>query len=217
MARPRFRYLHRHGLGVRRLEIGESTTPVIAPLMLYPCEVPSGTQEEGAIWFDDDNHVLAFYNGSAIREVAGAPAGQATVPNYRPIFRGAAQVLTSEHNGALCIWSTAAGYLFTLPTPQLGLWFDFFVETTITSVGAKILTPASTFLVGTFIQSTDGTYTSAEWLANGTTIRSWNGNGTTTGGLTGDWLRVHAISPTVYEVYGMGRATGTEATPFATS
>lgn len=216
MARPRFRYLHRHGLGVRRLELGESATPVVGPLMIYPCEVPSGTKESGEFWYDDDDLTLAFYNGTAVREFVHQAAGQATVPNYRPIYR-AVRTLTTDDNGALCVWAAAAGYTFTLPTPQVGLWYDFVAEVTITSVGAKILTPASTFLLGNFIQSTDGTYTSANFAADGTTIRSWNGNGTTTGGLAGDWVRVHAISTTQWEVYGMGRATGTEATPFATS
>ncbi len=209
----------RGGVAVPRLIVHpDDTTPVYEPFYIRPTEVPSGTLAEGAIWFDDDNHVPAFYNGTVNREVASVPAGQGTVPNYRPVKR-AATVLTSDDNGAICIWGAAAGYLFTLPVPAVGLWFDFVVEVTITSVGAKIITKntGTEFLLGNFIQSTDSTYTSANFAANGTNIVSWNGNGSTTGGLAGDWVRVHAISATQWEVYGMGRATGTEASPFATS
>lgn len=194
----------------------EDVTPVYEPFFIRPTEVPSGPLAEGSIWFDDDNHTIGFYNGTANREVSSVPVGQGTIPNYRPIFR-AAQVLTSEHNGALCVFAAAAGYTFTLPAAQLGLWFDFVVEVTITSVGARTECASGDFLLGNFIQSTDGTYTSANHAANGTTHLAISMNGTTTGGLAGDWYRVHAISGTQWEIYGMGRATGTEATPFATS
>ena len=67
------RYLpgsQRGGVAVPRLIVHpDDTTPVYEPLYLRPTEVPSGTLAEGAIWFDDDNHTLAFYNGSANVEV----------------------------------------------------------------------------------------------------------------------------------------------------
>lgn len=137
----------------------------------------------------------------------------------RPIFGGAAKVLGPGDAGAICRFTTAAGYLYTLPTPRPGMFFEFHVDITITSVGAKIVTatPASEFLLGWFRQSTDGTYTMATHSANGTTHVSWNGNGTTTGGLLGDVIYVAALSTTQWLVWGYGTATGAEATPFATS
>ena len=65
MARTRARKQF-NALSMERLELGGSATPVIGPLMLYPCEVPSGTQEEGEMWWDDDNHTLAAYNGTTV-------------------------------------------------------------------------------------------------------------------------------------------------------
>ncbi len=135
---------------------------------------------------------------------------------FRKVF-AAARTLTADDNGALCLFNTAAGYTYTLPAAQPGLYFDFQVTVTITSVGAKIICASGDFLLGHFIQSTDGTYTSAAHAANGTNIVSWNGDGSTTGGLIGDIVRVIAISDTQWAVWGMGRATGSEATPFATS
>lgn len=129
----------------------------------------------------------------------------------------AATTLTAEDSGAMCLFTTAAGYTFTLPPAEIGLQFTFAVHTTITSSAAKVICATGDFLVGNFIQSTDSTYTSASHAANGTDIVSWNGNGSTTGGLIGDWFTVTAISSTQWHIYGMGRATGSEATPFATS
>ena len=207
----------RAGGAVPRLIIHPNdTTPVYEPLYIRPTEVPTGTLVAGCIWFDDDNNTISFYSGTANRDVASVPVGQGTIPNYRPIFR-AAQTLTSDHNGALCVYANAAGYTYTLPAAQLGLWFDFVVEVTVTSVAAKCICASGDFLLGNFIQSTDGTYTSANHAADGTTIVAISMNGTTTGGYVGDWYRVHAISATQWEIYGMGRATGTEATPFSAS
>lgn len=147
-------------------------------------------------------------------------AGAERLNPYMPLrpVKNAATTLTEADNGALCVWSTAAGYLYTLPAPVVGLWFDFVVTTTITSVGAKVLTDAATtFLVGSFLQFPDAAAQGAYFAANGTTHRSWNGNGTTTGGYAGDKFRVTCISATQWVIEGTGLATGTEATPFATS
>ena len=134
----------------------------------------------------------------------------------RPVKTGA-QTLTREDSGALCLFNTEAGYTFTLPPAEQGLWFEFAVHTTITSVAAKVLCATGDFIVGGFEQSTDSTYTTAVHAANGSTHVSWNGNGTTTGGLINDRFTVTAISDSQWYIEGSGRATGTEATPFGTS
>lgn len=146
-------------------------------------------------------------------------AGAERIPSFpglRPV-KTAAATLTEADNGALCLFNLAAGFTYTLPAASPGLWFEFQVTVTVTSVAAKLICASGDFLIGHFIQSTDGTYTSAAHAANGTDIVSWNGNGSTTGGLVGDWFRVTAISDSQWAIYGMGRATGNEATPFATS
>jgi hypothetical protein len=48
-------------------------------------------------------------------------------------------------------------------------------------------------------------------------IRSVNGNGTTTGGIIGDRIRVTCISATKWAVDAVMVQSGTAATPFATS
>lgn len=58
------------GAAVPRLIIHPGdTTPVYEPFYIRPTEVPSGTLAEGAIWFDDDNHTLAFFDGTDNVEV----------------------------------------------------------------------------------------------------------------------------------------------------
>jgi hypothetical protein len=140
-----------------------------------------------------------------------------SVPSFRKTFTAVA-TLTEADSGAVCFFNSASGDIYTLPVPVAGMYFDFIVAVTITSNAAKVITSASSeFLLGTFIQSTDGTYTSAAHAANGSTIRAISMNGTTTGGYVGDWFKVVAISATQWMIYGMGRATGSEASPFATS
>lgn len=136
----------------------------------------------------------------------------------REIVRGAAATLDASQSGALCEFSTAAGYTYTLPACKKGLWFDFLVTINITSSAAKVITnSASEFILGAFLQIPDGAAQIVAQAANGTTIRAWSGNGSTTGGLAGDWFRLTAISDTVWAIQGIGLATGSEATPFATS
>jgi hypothetical protein len=213
------------------LDANRLSTPAHSPLYIYPTGEPTN-EVEGSIYFDDTAEAVKWYDGSAWQTGASlehasqtftgnvAVTGTLTTTGLfaapRKVYN-AVTILTAADSGAMCIWGAAAGYLYTLPAAAAGLWFDFLVGITITSSAAKVITASGDFLLGNFIQSTDGTYTSASHAADGSTITSWNGNGTTTGGLVGDWLRVVAISGTQWYVHGMGRATGSEATPFATS
>lgn len=129
-----------------------------------------------------------------------------------------ATTLTAADSGALCVWNAAAGFTFTLPTAYAGLWFDFVVGVTATSSAHKVITAsASEFIVGAFLQVPDGAAQIVARAADGSTIRAWSANGTTTGGYQGDSFRLTAISATQWVISGIGLATGTEATPFATS
>ena len=129
----------------------------------------------------------------------------------------AAATLTAADSGALCLFNAAAGFTYTLPAAQVGLWFDFLVTVTVTSSVDRIACASGDFLLGTILQGTDGTFTFGFQDANGSTHLAWEGNGTTTGGLKGDTVRVVAISDTQWAVSGINNATGAEATPFKTS
>jgi hypothetical protein len=216
-------------------------TPKQPLIFVNPTEPPSASTAaiKGALYFDDDLNSLMQHNGSAWEEVGASLGGSAaTVAGTLDVTGAAtfgstvavtglfaaprkvyttATILTAADSGALCVWSTAAGIIYTLPAAAAGLHFDFVVSVTATSLVHRVVCASGDFLLGTFVQSTDGTYTSALRAADGATHLAWEGNGTTKGGIVGDWLRVTAISGTQWVVYGMGSATGAEATPFVTS
>ena len=149
------------------------------------------------------------------------PGGSVISPgSHRQVIDsvGATRTLAPEESGALCLFDSAAGVVYTLPAPVVGMQFEFLTRVTITSNSAKILTDATTtFMVGGVALSNSGATTGQFFAANGTTHRSVNGNGTTTGGIIGDRIRVTCISSTVWAVDGVMNQTGTAATPFATS
>lgn len=231
----------RQGGAVPRLVIyPDDTTPVYEPLFIRPTEVPSGTLAEGSTWFDDDNHHLAYYNGTGNVEVVDSGSGAQTIGGaltvtgaltasstvaatglisgglLRTVKTGAA-TLTAAESGAHCIFNNATGFLYTLPAAQAGLEFTFSVQTTVTSGNARVACASGDFLLGTIIQVIDTTFAPTARDADGSTHLAWEGNGTTTGGIKGDWFRVVAISGTQWAVYGFNTATGSEATPFKTS
>jgi hypothetical protein len=131
---------------------------------------------------------------------------------------GATRTLAPEESGALCLFDAAAGVVFTLPPPQVGMQFEFLTKVTITSNSAKVITDAATtFMVGAAALLNNAAATGEAFSANGTTHRSVNGNGTTTGGIIGDRIRVTCISSTLWAVDAVMVQSGTAATPFATS
>lgn len=132
---------------------------------------------------------------------------------------GATRTLKAKESGALCLFDRAAGIVYTLPAPVLGMEFEFRVTTLITSNAAKVITDsASTFIVGSVM---GGSLTVADsgdvFQANGTTHVAISSNGSTTGGLVGGSYKFTAISSTQWSVEGTFIGSGTLADPFATS
>jgi len=130
----------------------------------------------------------------------------------------ATRTLLNKESGAMCCFDVASGVTYTLPTPVAGMTFEFVTTVTITSGSAKILTNLATeFLLGAVSLVNDAATTAESFLANGTSARSVNGNGTTTGGVAGDCYRIVAISATQWFLSGVMINSGTAATPIATS
>lgn len=132
---------------------------------------------------------------------------------------GATRTLLPRESSALCLFDRAAGVVYTLPTPVLGMWFEFSTTVLLTSNAYKFITAAGTqFLIGSVM---GGSLTVAEagdvFQADGTTHVSLSMNATTTGGLVGGKIKVIAISATQWVVEGDFVGAGTLATPFATS
>jgi hypothetical protein len=134
---------------------------------------------------------------------------------------GGTRTLLAKESGALCLFDSAAGIVYTLPAPtttNIGMYFDFQTTVTITSNAAKIITDAATtFLIGDLQMILVAAATTLAAAANGTTIRAVSSNGSTTGGVIGDRYRVTLVSTTLWAIDGYVSGTGSLATPFATS
>lgn len=130
----------------------------------------------------------------------------------------ASTTLTATQSGNTFALNNLAGLTVTLPTPALGLKYTFIIGTVNTSSAYKIVTgtPASQFLAGGVYF--DKSLTVTRYDGNGSTDVSLNLNGTTTGGASiGDSVTFTGVSSTIWTVSGTVTASGTLATPFATS
>ncbi len=151
-----------------------------------------------------------------------SPDGCIATGLHREVIQsvGATRTLLAEESGALCLFDRAAGVVYTLPTPVEGMQFTFSSTVLVTSNSYKIITatPASQFLIGSLM---GGSLTVADsgdvFQADGTTHVAITMGGSTTGGLVGGSIKLTAISTTQWLVEGDFVASGTVATPFATS
>lgn len=141
----------------------------------------------------------------------------------RPVIsgQGATRTLNENESGSVVLFDRAAGIVYTLPAACVaGTYFDFYVTTTVTSNAAKIITGAGTeLMVGHLLNcDTDTSDAVAIWkslVATGNVAVSMNG--TTKGGVKGDFIRVVKLDATTWGVHGNLNGNGTVATPFATS
>lgn len=130
----------------------------------------------------------------------------------------ATRQLLNKEAGALCMYDLAAGTVYTLPTPVAGMIFRFGTSVTRTSNAHKVITNLATeFLVGALWLGNNAATTGEMFGADGTTIRAVSSNGTTTGGVIGDWYELVAISATQWFIRGQLVQSGTAATPFSTT
>ena len=99
---------------------------------------------------------------------------------------------------------------------NMGVSFTFALQTAATTW--KVITAASQYLLGSaLVIDTDTLDTTNGFAANGTSIRSVNLNGTTTGGIAGSYVTFTALNSTQWLVSGVVIGSGTIVTPFAAS
>lgn len=151
----------------------------------------------------------------------GSPAGCVAPGQHREVLSGvgATRTLVAGESGALCLNDRAAGIVWTLPAPAVGMQFEFLATVAVTSNAYKVITNAATvFLVGSVIMGDVTIATSGDvFEANGTTHVAISEDGATKGGLLGDRFVVTAISATQWAIHGVLHGAGTLADPFATS
>jgi hypothetical protein len=120
------------------------------------------------------------------------------------------------HDQKIVTINAAAGCAVTLPAATGGgNWFRFFVGTTVTSNSTTIkVANASDTMRGNATVAQDGGDTVVMFEA-GATADTITFNGTTTGGLVGDFVELIDVAANMYYVRVISAATGTEATPFS--
>jgi hypothetical protein len=123
---------------------------------------------------------------------------------------GATRTLLSYESGATCFFDRAAGVVYTLPTPQAGLWYNF-----ITSNAASVTAGAGIFLQGVVTLGIVSAATTLAVAGNGTSHITMASNGSTTGGVIGSMTTFVGLDSTHWYVSGFLSGSGTLATPFA--
>lgn len=128
----------------------------------------------------------------------------------------ATRTLTAKEAGARCLFDAAAGVIYTLPPPVIGMTFEFYSTVTITSNNATVITDAATtFILGEVFTYTTATASGAGFAFNGSSHVKCQMNGTTSGGIIGTKLRLVALSSTVWAIDGLIVGSGTIVTPAA--
>lgn len=150
-----------------------------------------------------------------------SPSGCIATGLHRQVIDGvgATRTLLPEESGALCLLDRAAGVVYTLPAPAVGMQFEFLATVAVTSNAYKVITDAATtFLIGGVIMGDVTIAQSGDYFeADGSTHVAISANGSTTGGLLGERYKVTCISATQWIIEGVCHGAGTLATPFATS
>lgn len=150
-----------------------------------------------------------------------SPDGCVAPGLHREVIQGvgATRTLLPGESGSLCLLDSASGVIYTLPTPVVGMTFEFLATVSVTSNAYKIITAAGTqFLIGKVIMGDVTVAQSGDvFTADGSTIRALSADGATKGGLLGETYKVVAISATQWAIDGVCHGAGVLATPFAAS
>ena len=116
---------------------------------------------------------------------------------------GTATTLVAADSGAICIFDTAANGTFTLPTPVVGMYFDF--RFGIKTSGAYKVVTANTvteFIKGQIAGFTTDVTEVDSFTADGTADSAITMDGSATGGDAGGWIHLVASSTTVWQLTG---------------
>ena len=123
--------------------------------------------------------------------------------------------LTAAQSGGIIVLDLAAAAAFTLPTAEVGLWYEF-VSTVTTHASTTIDCGTADFFIRSIIQhDVDSIASEVATLADGSADDRLTINGTTTGGLPGSWCRITAVTDTLWMVNGAFMQDGTVGDPFS--
>lgn len=150
------------------------------------------------------------------------PDGSIWQGGHRQVISGLAggttarQLLASE-SGALCLFDDAAGQIYTLPAPAVGMWFEFLVTVDGTSNSHSIDTDAATTFIGGGVAAVSNVVAEGgdSFAATISSDVSCDFDSDITGRLIGTNVKFTCISATEWVIEGVTHGVGTLATPFA--
>ena len=160
--------------------------------------------------------VTGAITGNVTGNVTGNITG--TVLATAPVNNTAATLAITQaaHAGRVVTLNKADGIAVTLPTATgSGSVYRFFVGTTVTSSAITIkVSSAAQTMSGLAVVAADGgdTVVAFETASDTDTISF---NGTTTGGILGDFVELIDVASNKYYVRITASATSSEATPFS--
>ena len=165
------------------------------------------------------------YNLDERDRVAAATAQQSTL-NVQSLTT-ATYTVTAEQSGTIFTFNRAAGVVVTLPAASVGLNFEFYVETALTSNNYTINAASTADTLTGFIRGIDiatlGSHidNNDNVITTGVSIPAAADhqivtNKTTTGGLAGSYYRYRCVSDALWAVSGVNICSSgaTLATPF---
>lgn len=160
------------------------------------------------------------FEGNITGNITGNVTGNLTgaVLATTPVNATAATLTVTQaaHAGRTVTLNRAAGITVTLPAASgSGSVFEFLIGTTVTSNSTIIkVANSSDTMTGTAYVVSDNSAAVLGYrtAASDDTITL---DGSTTGGLKGDLIRLVDVAANLYAVTVLSAATGTEATPFS--
>lgn len=166
---------------------------------------------------------LTLTEDGAITESVRSDVNANFTEVYNAAFNGIAPVAVTAsvtlaqgtHSNRVTTLSAAAGLAVTLPAATgTGDTYELVVITTITSNTTTVTCAGSDAMQGQAIVLSDGAAAVLAYDAAGTaTVLTMNG--TTQGGYVGHRITLKDIATAKWLVTSIGKATGTEATPFS--
>lgn len=128
--------------------------------------------------------------------------------------------VTSAYKGKVMVANRAAGVVFTLPAATaatVGDSYTFLIGTTITSNNFSVVSVGSSdlFYGSVEMYDTDTAMALAHYAPNFSSNYQLTSNGSTTGGVAGQWVTFTCLGLDAWFVEGVCYGTGSVATPFA--
>jgi len=129
----------------------------------------------------------------------------------------ASRAITSSDAGTIIHVSAAAGLTLTLPAATgSGYVYRVFVATTVTSNNVIIqVADATDVMQGNVVMATDTAADVAIGFETASTSDTITLNGSTKGGIRGDFFEFTDVAANLYLVTGLCSGTGTEVTMFS--